>query len=392
MSESVHDFESYEQDTDISLMLALGRHVSRKSFVDVGAEKGSFSRALLDIGFHGALFEPFPAHLPGLRRLVEGTASRVFDIALDETDHEGSLHIAVDAEGKPKDYFHSLIRNEPHPFARHAQTVPVQCRSLESLAQEGLISSEIGILKIDTEGNDLNVIRGMGNVRAEVLICEFVTPSLYSTWTGSFPEALAEAAVSRGFDACIAVKRMARHELVVFDPAGFIDGQWGNLIFASRELLARARTELSRIAYEGEKVLVASLARDAESLGKKEAVIRDLASSLARASEMVEEKEAAIQELTASWTKASEMVEKKEAAIQELTASWVKASEMVEEKEAAIQKLASSLTKASEALEEKEVMIAELAVTCEVRLAGMKELSAEVERLRYQGSPSRCES
>jgi FkbM family methyltransferase len=111
MPQSVEDFESYEQETDISIMLALARHVSRKSFIDVGAEKGSFSRALFEIGFRGVLFEPFPLHLPGLRRLVEGTESKVFEFAIDEADHEGTLHIAVDDEGKQRDYFHWRLEN-----------------------------------------------------------------------------------------------------------------------------------------------------------------------------------------------------------------------------------------------------------------------------------------
>jgi len=353
MQASANDIEAYEQDTDISLMLALAKRVRRKSFIDVGAEKGSFARPLLDIGFEGVLFEPFSGHLPALRSLVEGTASKVFDIALDEADHAGSLHIAVDAEGKVRDYFHSLIRSEAHPYVRHAQSVPVQCRSLASLAQEGLISPEVGILKIDTEGNDLNVIRGMGDVRAEVMICEFVTPSLYSSWTGSFPEALVEAAALKGFDACIAVKRMSRHELVVFDPASFVDGQWGNLIFTSGELLGRTRTELERIAYESEKALVDFLMRYPKTLEEKETVIRDLAGYVERASEMVKEKEAALQDLGA----------------------------MVEEKEAALQNLAAML-------EEKEGVIRDLALACDTRLASLNELADELRRLQLQGSPN----
>ena len=279
MSESVEDFESYEQATDIGVMLALAKHVSRKSFIDVGAEKGSFSRALFEIGFRGVLFEPFPLHLPVLRKLVEGTESKVFGFAIDEVDHEGTLHIAVDDEGKQRDYFHSLLRVEAHSLIHHAQSISVQCRSLGSLAREGLINQEIGVLKMDTEGYDLNVVRGMGDVRAEVLVCEFVTPSLYRTWTGSFPEALTEAAFNRGYETCIAVKRMAGHEFVVFDPCGFIDGQWGNLVFTSRKLLDLARAEIGRIAYESEKALAASLFRQAESLETKEAFIREMAAA-----------------------------------------------------------------------------------------------------------------
>ena len=65
------------------------------------------------------------------------------------------------------------------------------------------------------------------------------------------------------------MKRMVGHEFVVFDHRGFIDGQWGNLVFTSRELLDRARTDLARIACDSEKALAASLFRHAESLEAK---------------------------------------------------------------------------------------------------------------------------
>ena len=198
MPESAEGFELYEQATDIAVMLALAKHVTRKTFIDVGAEKGAVSRALFEMGFQGVLFEPYPTHLPALQKLVEGTESKVFGYAIDETDHEGTLHIAVDDEGKERDYFHSLLRVEAHHLVKHARSLPVRCRSLASLASEGLISREIGVLKIDTEGCDLNVLRGMGDVGAEVLVCEFVTPSLYSTWSGSFPEPLVQAARGKG--------------------------------------------------------------------------------------------------------------------------------------------------------------------------------------------------
>ena len=124
---------------------------------------------------------------------------------------ERSISPSMTRESR-RDYFHSLLRVEAHRSFTTAQSIAVQCRSLASLAREGLISQEIGVFKTDTEGYDLNVVRGMGDVRAEVLVCEFVTPSLYRTWTGSFPEALIEAAFDRGYEACIAVKRMAGHE------------------------------------------------------------------------------------------------------------------------------------------------------------------------------------
>lgn len=72
-------------------------------------------------------------------------------------------------------------------------------------------------------------------------------------------------------------------------------------------------------------------------------------------------------------------LKEKEAVIRNLASFVKRASAMVEEKEAALLKLATSL-------EEKEDVIRDLAMACETRLAMLNELTAEVERLRLQGT------
>ncbi|CAN5889931.1 hypothetical protein BH11VER1_BH11VER1_00420 [soil metagenome] len=290
---------SYEQDTDMALLKALARHVRKKTFIDVGAEKGSFSQELINLGFSGTLFEPFPAHQVALEKLVAGKSSHVFQMAIDETDHEGRLHIAVDEKGMPMDYFHSLNRDESNPHARHASSISVTCRSLGSLTKEGIIAAEVGILKIDTEGNDLKVIRGMGSLTADVLFCEFVTPSLYPSWECSFPDALMEAARRIGYEECIAVKRFGAQEMVSVNPAKFVDGQWGNLIFTSRELMMLAQEEISDIKLRDEIKTAADLARAQRSLEEKEREIQSLAKAC-------EDRLALIHELTEAVRKNSD--------------------------------------------------------------------------------------
>lgn len=293
------DQEFYEQNTDMALVIALAKHVRNRSFIDVGAEKGTFSETFLNFGFSGTLFEPFPAHRPILEKLVEGRSARLFTAAIDETDHEGQLHIAVDEKGVPMDYFHSLHRDESNPHANHTSSISVPCRSLGSLAAEGIIDAEVGILKIDTEGNDLKVIKGMGSLTAEVLFCEFVTPGLYPTWESSFPEALVETAGKLGYDACIAIKRFGAHETISINPAGFVDGQWGNLIFTSHALMALAHDEISRIRLRDEIRIVTDFASDQRSLEEKEKMIQSLAKTCEERLALIHKFEAIVKETRA---------------------------------------------------------------------------------------------
>jgi len=280
----------YQQETEAMLLKSLAGKVSRKTFIDVGAEKGSFARELLELGFDGVLFEPFSAHLPVLEELVSHTRSKVFPFAIDATDHEGRLHIATDEVGQPLDYFHSLQAAPSATLFHHDEGVPVICRSLESLAQEGVIAPEVGVLKIDTEGNDLRVLQGMGVVRAEVLMCEYVTPQLYPDWSCSFPDALMAAARAMGYEHCIAVSRFDEHEVVELDPVHFVDGQWGNLIFTSAAILHSARIDVEKIRAGRQEHHVKLCFREHLELFQKEDMIQDQARQL-------HEKEAVIRQL-----------------------------------------------------------------------------------------------
>jgi FkbM family methyltransferase len=264
----------YQQESDLTLALALADHVSSRSLVDVGAEKGGFSRPFIERGFECCLLEPFTPHLGSLRALANGTNSKVFDVAVDDSDREGILHIAHSPDGATMDYFHSLHRDDRNPYAKHVEARTVSCRSLGSLAREGAIPLQPGFLKIDTEGCDLRVIRGMECLRPEVLICEYVTPSLYPTWKDSFPEPLFATVMALGYEECIAVKRFDRHELVEICPPGFVDGQWGNLIFLSSSLLRKARSAIDTVIFRSELSLVASCRGAFRSLEEKEAFIQ----------------------------------------------------------------------------------------------------------------------
>jgi FkbM family methyltransferase len=244
----------YAQESEVKILSILLPHFKNKTFIDVGAEKGSFAKQLMDAGFRGTLFEPCPKHHKDLMRLTENSGSLFFDFAIDKKDREASLHIAVGESGEPMDYYHSLHYLSDDPRVNHQIEIPVKCRSLGSLLNEGIIQHDVGILKIDTEGNDLQVIQGMAGVLPEVLICEFFTQGLYAGWSAAEPEGLiAEVKNILGYDHYLAIKRLENFELISFGPAGFLEKQWGNLVFINDEMYHGAFKELQRIVISSEK-------------------------------------------------------------------------------------------------------------------------------------------
>lgn len=239
--------ERYAQDTEFILLDILTDALQEHTFIDVGAEKGSFARFFMEKGLQGVLFEPFPRHHAALEALIEGTPSRLLPYAIDDEDGTGTLHLSYDDDGVLHDHFHSLIPLHNDPRVHHEDSLSVTCRSLESLHDEGLLDAHIGILKIDTEGNDLNVLRGMGAVRAEVLLCEFFTEGLYAGWEAAHPEGLIAEARRLGYRHYLAVMKHRGGEVISWSPVAFEREEWGNLIFLEEAVYARCQEVLNRV-------------------------------------------------------------------------------------------------------------------------------------------------
>jgi FkbM family methyltransferase len=266
----------YAQETEFAVLAALLPALRSKTFLDIGAEKGSFGKFLLDRGLKGSMFEPFPGHQPALQTLAAATGATFFPYAVDREDRAAQFHIACDEQGRTVDYYHSLHKIDQDTRVRHQKAIDVQCRSLASLAAAGEIPLEIGILKTDTEGNDLAVMQGMGPVQAEVLICEFFTEGLYEGWAEAHPRGLIARAEQLGFSQYIAIKRWEGNELASLKPAVFLPKQWGNLIFIRFKLFREVQEALHKIIAGSEQALMESVAQVRSDASAKEAVIQKL--------------------------------------------------------------------------------------------------------------------
>lgn len=235
------------QETDLEIIGVFLPHVKTRNFVDVGAEKGGFARALLRMGFdRGVLCEPLPAHLETLGRRFAGSPVAILPYAIDREDGTGCLHVASDAAGNDLDYFHSLNRVPDHDYFRHGRSLEVCRRSLGSLLASREIEAEIGLLKIDTEGNDLRVLEGLGPLRPELVMCEFVPPSVYPRWPLSFAEKLVAEAKNLGYRHHVAIQRThgVGGECIRLAPVGFTADDWGNLLFMRDDVFAAAEADL----------------------------------------------------------------------------------------------------------------------------------------------------
>jgi FkbM family methyltransferase len=164
----------YGQSAEFDLLSRILAQLDDRSVVDVGAERGSFSEAMLRAGAAEVhAIEPEPRNAEFLRRRFRGESRiMIHECAISTRDGEADLYLSTDQEGAPLTFAHSMTEHPNTDEVSWNERIPVTTRSLGSLAADGEIPSRIGILKVDTEGHDLDVLEGLGTVNCDVIMTE----------------------------------------------------------------------------------------------------------------------------------------------------------------------------------------------------------------------------
>jgi len=176
--------ESYFQNIERGLMNYLYSYLPNRTALDIGANKGDISDSLLNSGYEVYAFEPFlPVFEKLANRFIDNPNFHVFSLAVGSTDEILDLYIASDLTStnvyQDSTYYNSLIKHSLAEDLVFTSTIPVNVTSLNTLHNSSKIPTEIGLVKIDTEGYDLEVIKGMGEHRYNVVVAEF--------WDSKFP-------------------------------------------------------------------------------------------------------------------------------------------------------------------------------------------------------------
>jgi FkbM family methyltransferase len=232
----------YDQDAELMLLSSLLAGLERRTMVDVGAELGTLVAHMLDAGIESAhALDPHPDNAVAMRARFTGDPRvTVHEFALSDADGAAELHVASDAQGQMLTFGHTLLERASTSEIAWRGTVPVTLRSLESLTQAGEIPTDIGILKIDTEGHDIAVVRGMGDLRPEVIMVEHWTdlPNSLGACPWTAQEMLAELR-PRGFNHFAFVVHRGEFITLNWDDATVERGAMGNLIFLHDSALER---------------------------------------------------------------------------------------------------------------------------------------------------------
>jgi FkbM family methyltransferase len=170
---------------EVMLLQYLRTFVQTNNVLDIGAHVGDVTDQLLSAGYRVFAFEPQPEAFDKLCARFEGVATfRPYETAIGSSDCSAQLFkLNLDARAKqllskePSAY--STIVQHPLPTgAKYGERVEVKVRMLRSMHDAGEIPTDVSIVKIDTEGGDLEVIRGMGNTKYAIIMTSF--------WDGAY--------------------------------------------------------------------------------------------------------------------------------------------------------------------------------------------------------------
>jgi FkbM family methyltransferase len=241
------DHHLYGQDPELQLLAAFVPRLPESTVIDVGAERGSFADGLLKAGTREVY--ALEAHPDNAAALVERFANdprvHVRGGAISDRDGEAVLHVSAYPGGREMTFAHTLLERPNTDEIQWRSSVRVQTRSLGSLLAAGELPERVGILKIDTEGHDLEVVRGLGGLECDVVMVEHwlhLPQSLGPCpWTA---EDMHEQLRPRGFSHVAFIMHVGEFVRLRWDRGDIEPGSMGNLIFINDRVLGQVASDL----------------------------------------------------------------------------------------------------------------------------------------------------
>ena len=169
------------RNPEVALLQHLRSFIRQRNVLDIGANTGEVSRHLLDAGYRVFAFEPCPQTYERLCERFKGVDDfSAYPQAVAAQSGKMPLYLAGagnDTAGVALDLdlsvYASLVRHAMPENLLFSSSIDVAVHSLKDLHQQGTIPPDVGIVKIDAEGADIQVIEGMGEKKYQVVITEF---------------------------------------------------------------------------------------------------------------------------------------------------------------------------------------------------------------------------
>ncbi|WP_439497837.1 FkbM family methyltransferase [Bosea sp. (in: a-proteobacteria)] len=257
-----HFYTASSFNPEVAVLPTIAEFVEPKVAFDVGANRGEFTAALRHAGFAVHAFEPLPAlntHLTE-RFAADADKVRIHAVACSDSDGSAELHLAtVDDNTIDASLFSTLNEHPGFNGFAFSNSITVPVRRLDTVFGDAAPMS-IGLLKTDTEGNDISVLKGASTINAAVLMVEFWDKDYVfnvGTVGNSLQDYLAEIDRKKYPFWIVMWRGIARDNFGV--AAGIEEtppGSWGNILFLSNPTLTDAVLAWARQTYGASRVKI----------------------------------------------------------------------------------------------------------------------------------------
>lgn len=144
--------------------------------IDVGANIGQFLEMVKSSGFEGKTFsfEPIPKHADGIKEKYKNDPQvKVYNLALGESESVLKLNVfkssVFSSFKQPTDFSKSNYKEHVSEY----ETIEVPIKRLDEILMAELKDSKKIMLKVDTQGFDLEVVKGATKILDRVVAINF---------------------------------------------------------------------------------------------------------------------------------------------------------------------------------------------------------------------------
>jgi GT2 family glycosyltransferase len=176
-----------------------------------------------------------------------------------------------------------VIEHSPGAEMRWEPSGEITQRTLASLARDGALSSELGLLKIDTEGADGDVLAGAAGLRAEIVMVEYWDDLPGSLGRCPYDlEDVAALAQTMGAARFVWFRHGPLSTTVEWDVADPSPGEWGNLVFLADHLIDSAQMVIENLRRDLHRSLEARAFELNAAAAERGELVEELGNALRR--------------------------------------------------------------------------------------------------------------